>query len=276
MKDLNNCFIASAGLGTRMGNIGKLIPKPLWPVFDKQIIDLQISYVKELGIDNIYINSHHLHDQMKSYLDGKNVTLVHEPELLGSGGCIHNIKKEYKLEGNLLIINADQFFFFSDSFLKDCLFKMKEESALAHLFAIKVDPRHGYNETVITNGCLQSIQKPQAAESYCTYSGVGIINLSMLNYFVGESSFFNTVCNFKENKVLMSTPHEYEYWDFGTLDRYIESMGKVAKSQNSMNKFLVRNNTSIFEGNVIQMLQGDFQLDLDGKQISYKGAIDHL
>lgn len=276
MKDLNNCFIASAGLGTRMGNIGKLIPKPLWPIFDKQIIDLQINYVKELGIENIYINSHHLHEQMRSYLEERDVTLVHEPELLGSGGCIHNIKKNYNLEGSLLIINADQFFFFSDSFLKDCLLKMKESSALAHLFAIEVDPRHAYNETVITDGYLQLIRKPQTSEDYCTYSGVGIIDLDRIKHCDGESSFFNTVCNFKENKVLMSTPDDYEYWDFGTLDRYIESMSKISKSLNSMREFLERNNTSIFKGRVIQMLQGDFLLDLESKEISYKGAIDHL
>ncbi len=35
---INQALLLCAGLGTRMGNIGKHIPKPLWPIFEKKFI----------------------------------------------------------------------------------------------------------------------------------------------------------------------------------------------------------------------------------------------
>ena len=112
---IKTCLIASAGFGTRMGELGKVIPKPLWPFCNLRMLDLQVEYVKSLGCENIYINTHHCHTEMEDWLKSKkdeSITLLHEPDILGSGGCIHNLKKILRDE-IILIINSDQFYFFN-------------------------------------------------------------------------------------------------------------------------------------------------------------------
>jgi NDP-sugar pyrophosphorylase family protein len=108
----------SAGFGTRMGSIGKKLPKVLWPVFEKSIIELQVAYARSLGIDNIYINLHHMGEQIEEFCKSKasfeGVKFLWEkPEILDIGGAIHNLasQPEVKYKGKLLVLNADQFFF---------------------------------------------------------------------------------------------------------------------------------------------------------------------
>ena len=45
---VNKALILSAGFGTRMGEIGKTLPKILWPIFDKSLLELQVLYLKEM------------------------------------------------------------------------------------------------------------------------------------------------------------------------------------------------------------------------------------
>ena len=47
---IDACFIACAGLGTRMGEISTSIPKPLMPIFNQSILETLIKQVKNLGI----------------------------------------------------------------------------------------------------------------------------------------------------------------------------------------------------------------------------------
>lgn len=269
---LRKCFIASAGHGTRMGEIGKLLPKPLWPIFDKTILDLQLDYLAEIGISEIFLNAHHLSDQIMNWAKDKNVEVLPEKEILGSGGCIHNLKSKYEIDEKVLIINADQFLFFKHSFINEMISEMSQKDACAYLLAIKVDGHSGYNETVISNNQLVDIDSPKE-NSYYTYSGVGLLDLEKLDLKNGPSSFFNTVCNYKEKTVLMREAPDSDYWDFGTIDRYVSSMKKSIE-ENQMNSFLKRNNVTIeCQNNQINMMNDEFILDFERKEIRYQKLI---
>ena len=116
-----NCLILSAGKGLRMGVIGETLPKPLWPIFEKEMLFLQIARAKEIGCKKIFINIYHLSSIVKQAINenSPDVEVIEEPELLGVGGAIHNLKDQIGLSGKLLIINSDIFYFFShDSFYK--------------------------------------------------------------------------------------------------------------------------------------------------------------
>ncbi len=69
---LDHAFILCAGYGTRMGEIGKVLPKLLWPVFEKKMLELQVLYARQLGCRKIYINSHFLHEQIQAFVDEQN------------------------------------------------------------------------------------------------------------------------------------------------------------------------------------------------------------
>ena len=50
IMQIDYALILSAGLGTRMGEIGKILPKVLWPIYFKSLLELQIRYCQSLGI----------------------------------------------------------------------------------------------------------------------------------------------------------------------------------------------------------------------------------
>ena len=66
---IDSFFTLSAGLGSRMGDIGSILPKPLWPVFEKTLLELQFDFYQWLGIEKNFINTHFqapkIHDFIK-------------------------------------------------------------------------------------------------------------------------------------------------------------------------------------------------------------------
>lgn len=235
------CLILCAGLGTRMGEIGKVLPKVIWPIFEKSILELQIDYARSLGCEKIYINIHHKAKVVINSLTNnykKNITFLYEENLLGSGGAIHNLaqQKEINYNGNLLTINGDQFFFIQKFHIKNALEKIGGCSAV--LFGLEVSQGSGYNETVIQNERLVSIDKNTIDKKYYTFSGTALINLNSLEKVKGESNFFETVADFHKKSVTIISDKNVEYWDFGTLNRYKDSMFKVLRMLTNTEKSL--------------------------------------
>ena len=109
---IDHCLILAAGFGTRMGAIGQKLPKVLWPVFEKSLLELQVAYARSLGIEKIYINLHYMGEQIEEYCKTKSAFegvkfLWEKPEILDIGGAIHNLaaQPEVKYKGRLLVLN---------------------------------------------------------------------------------------------------------------------------------------------------------------------------
>ena len=84
-----------AGLGKRLRPLTLVRPKPLIPIFGKPLITFALDHLCAVGVESFVINTHHLSGQFddlfaeKAYF-GRSVKLVHEPDLLESGGGIKN------------------------------------------------------------------------------------------------------------------------------------------------------------------------------------------
>lgn len=228
---IDYALILSAGLGTRMGEIGKKLPKALWPVFYKNLLELQIDYCHDLGIKRIFINTHFLSDEIESYVrsDAKftDVVILHEDPLLDSGGAIHNMasRGDVNYSGTLLLVNADQFLFFDKQYFQEGLSAL--ENSRAALFGIKVEKGSKYNETVIVDDQLKEIRKTDGLGDYITYSGLGLLKLDTLEPVGGITKFFETVANYKKERVQFVVPPRFEYWDFGTAEIYFDSIKNI-------------------------------------------------
>jgi mannose-1-phosphate guanylyltransferase len=64
-------------------------------VFGKPLITFAIDHLRETGIDEIWINTHHLHRKFEALVADRKygaVQLVYEPELLETGGGIKNLE----------------------------------------------------------------------------------------------------------------------------------------------------------------------------------------
>lgn len=274
---IDHALILCAGMGTRMGEIGKTLPKALWPVYFKSLLELQVDYCRGLGISRIFINVHFLAEEIEKFISSdkkfENVIVLHEDPLLDSGGAIHNMasRGDVNYMGNLLVVNADQFMLFHAEYFQKALKALATSRAV--LFGIKVDFDSHYNETVITNELLTDIKKSDGEKSFITYSGLGLIKLDNLYPVPGATKFFQTVVNYKKEAVRFVTPEDYEYWDFGTADIYFENIKKLAMlindkyaSNSLIIKFLKQH------GALIGDASSFFSKELNSIDLSGKGA----
>ncbi len=231
---VKNCLIFAAGKGTRMGEIGQILPKVLWPVFEKTLLELQISHAKDFGCERIFINTHHLSDQVANHINSLNdesITVLHEEVLLDSGGPIHNvasymgdIRNEY-----LLTLNADHFIFLQKKIWE--AFKQIAAKKSVTIMGIPVTKDEGYNQIVIHEdssfgGVVKNLEAP---ENFYTYAGVSIIKLDSLNLVKGPSRFFESVANYDQYGVGVYCPEIFDEWDFGTIERYTTSILHLLK-----------------------------------------------
>ncbi len=96
------------GLGTRLRPLTYRIPKPLIPVMGKPLI-MHVIDSMPAEIDEIIIPVSYKKEMMEDYLlknrPKRRITLVDEPEPMGTGGAVKNVEKH--IDGQFLVINGD-------------------------------------------------------------------------------------------------------------------------------------------------------------------------
>ena len=236
-------MIFSAGFGTRMGGLGKILPKPAWPLFETTLLGAQIEFALSLGCQKIFVNTHHLHEKLKKSLHDKylsNVVFVFEKEILGSGGGIHNIFAQNLFETDkVLTLNSDAFFFIPQMEEFEKIFDQLSD-ARCLLMGARVSGRGAYREMAVAGGYLTGFNDFAKESNFVTYSGMGLINLEGLVPFEGQSNFFESVANFKDEPVRVVSVSKSEFWDFGTKEHYKENIYKlIAMANNDKDTFFV-------------------------------------
>lgn len=237
MPAKQRALILAAGFGTRMGTIGKTLPKVMWPVFEMSLLEVQVRFARSLGYDDVYVNLHHqaseILERAKSRPALADVTwLVEAPEILDIGGGIHNLARlpGVQYSGELLVLNADQFLWFTPEDLARWRGLRSDWDAI--LLTWQVSSSAGYNRLDLDpSGRFRGITKNKDLArdlEITTYTGNALVNLSTLAPREGASSFFDSVCP-PERTVLTASVSSSGYWDFGTAQRYWESMQKVLR-----------------------------------------------
>ena len=100
---ITQAFVLGAGLGTRLRPLTDDLPKPLIPIFQKPLITFALDHLIQAGVKSFVINTHHRAPAFQElFAEGSyrehSVQLVHEPEILGTGGGIKNVERLLKPE----------------------------------------------------------------------------------------------------------------------------------------------------------------------------------
>ena len=103
-------ILLAAGLGSRLRPITDTIPKCLVPINGKPLIDYWLEQLSNAGIEKFLINTHHLHEQVNSYIENSKfsslVNLVYEKELLLTGGTVI-ANKDFIGNKPFMLVHAD-------------------------------------------------------------------------------------------------------------------------------------------------------------------------
>ena len=105
-------LLLAAGTGTRLKPYTDSWPKCLMPINNIPLLEYWIYDLVNIGINNIYINTHYYEEEVEFFLKNNkyknHIKIVHEKELLGTAGTIKSLKNEL-LNDDCIIIHADNF-----------------------------------------------------------------------------------------------------------------------------------------------------------------------
>jgi NDP-mannose synthase len=102
--------ILAGGLGTRLRPFTETIPKPLLPVGEKAVLEIQISRLKKHGFDEVFLATNHMADYLERFVGdgsqyGVRLALSREAKPLGTVGPLTLLKE--KLIEPFLVMNGD-------------------------------------------------------------------------------------------------------------------------------------------------------------------------
>lgn len=102
--------ILAGGLGTRLKPFTETIPKPLLPVGEKAILEIQLERLKEHGFDEIYLATNHKSEYIKNFFGngsryGVKLIISKEDKPLGTAGPIKLLQAQ--LTEPFVVMNGD-------------------------------------------------------------------------------------------------------------------------------------------------------------------------
>ncbi len=103
-------ILLAAGLGTRLRPLTDRIPKCLVPIKGKPLLQIWLERLSAVGVTEFLVNTHYLAEQVHKFIRQSpyDVTVVHEPELLGTAGTL-NKNRDFLAGQDAFLIHADNY-----------------------------------------------------------------------------------------------------------------------------------------------------------------------
>jgi len=170
-------FILAAGEGTRLRPLTESVPKCLLPIRGVPVLEIWLNSCKAAGITDVLVNAHAHAEAVKQFAatqkSGVRVSVVEEPQLLGSAGT---------LAENRAFVGGEEAFFvlYGDVLMNVDLRRMFEFHCQRNLSATLgvyqvPDPTRCGVVTMDENDVIQKfVEKPTQPESKWAFSGVMI------------------------------------------------------------------------------------------------------
>ena len=226
-------IIMAGGKGTRLRPYTNILPKPLLPVGNKSILDINIRQLALSGIDNIIIAAGYLGELIETVIGngdkyGVKITYSYEDKPLGTVGGLGLIKNF--LEDHFIVMNGD--------ILHDLDFKIlfnHHTSHSKHVTITTYKQLHKVSLGVLeikNNNVINYIEKP--TNEYLVSLGIYVIDKLVIEMFVQEGEYldFPTLINkmIEDRKKISSFIHKGLWIDIGTTEEYlnlIENLNKI-------------------------------------------------
>ena len=108
---IKTALILCAGFGKRLNTLTQDTPKPLIKFNNISVLETCINLIENLGINEIFINTFYLKNQIHDFINKKNfkpkITIIEDGKnILDTGGGIKNMLN-HTSEENVLIFNPD-------------------------------------------------------------------------------------------------------------------------------------------------------------------------
>ncbi len=105
-----SAVILSGGLGTRLKPFTEVIPKPLLPIGDKAVLEIQIERFKKHGFDTIFLATNYKSNYIENFFGdgsryGVRLEISKEATPLGTAGPVKLLR--HRLSDPFIVMNGD-------------------------------------------------------------------------------------------------------------------------------------------------------------------------
>ena len=240
-------IILAAGFGTRLKPLTNDLPKSMFPVLNRPILEHALHFLSSQGIKEIAINLHHQPEKIIDYFgNGKNFNVkLHfskEESILGTAGGIKKLELFFKDE-TFLVINSD---ILADVNLKDVL-KFHQEKKSKLTLVVRQDSnieKYGSIQRVEEGRIVQFLGhsiKNSAPITKVMFTGIQIMEPDIFSR-IPENKFYGTTEDVFPRMIQDGIPvygflHKGYWIDMGTRETYIQAQ------KDAMDKKVVLNNS---------------------------------
>ena len=232
---IRKAVVLAAGHGTRLRPFTCATPKPLMPVWGETMLARIVALLRARGVDDIVVNSHHLHEQVRVWTDeyrkaaqaaGDKVRIKvsYESEILGNGGVLNPLREWigdepfYLVSSDIVMENVPD--------LEKPFARLKTSGCIGVALVTEAGPRT--IEVEPESKFVTCWKSPDpGVEGTFTYCGFAILKPEILKY-VKPEGFSSIVTAYEKammegGKFVKAVRADDLLWeDAGTIQRYID------------------------------------------------------
>lgn len=214
--------ILAGGLGSRLKPFTEVIPKPLLPMGESTVLEIQISHLIEHGAKDIFIATYYKADYLQAFLGdgskyGVSLTFSKEDKPLGTCGPLSLLKE--KLTEPFILMNGDVLTTLNIRKAYD--FALKMDSDLT-VITKKIRTPFEFGRVISEKNCIVNIEE-KPVFNFEVLSGIYILKPPILK-IIPENTYYGIDLLIKDMLAKKRKVSKYlmeEYWiDIGRIDDF--------------------------------------------------------
>ena len=215
--------ILAGGLGMRLRPFTMAIPKPLLPIGEKSVLEIQIERLKKYGFNEIYLATNYKSQYIKNYLGdgshyGVKLIISEEKEPLGTAGPLTLIK--HRLDEPFIVMNGDILSLIN--FKRFYNFAVNRKTFLTVAITKYITP-FAFGNIFFEGDYVTNIEEKPDLLTYIL-AGIYVMTPEIFQYipenrYFGMDSLIKTLLEGKKDRVAKYELKEY-WLDIGRIEDY--------------------------------------------------------
>lgn len=222
-------LILAAGFGTRLLPHTQILPKPLFPVAGRALLDIMVEKLANAGCEEAMVNTHHLHEKIAAHISESDypipVRISHEPEILGTGGAMRKVA-EFWDERPFLVANSD---IITDIDFREVYDFHQRNDCLATL--VLVDDPTFNAVSVDADGHVRGFHESGGSGMKLAFTGIQVLDPEALD-FIPDAGFSTSIRAYEKmiaagHKITAFVPEESAWKDLGSPERFAGAVMEI-------------------------------------------------
>ena len=195
---IKTALILCAGFGKRLSPLTQDTPKPLIKFNNISVLETCINLIENLGINEIFINTFYLKNQIHDFINKKNfkpkITIIEDSKnILDTGGGIKNMLN-HTSEDNVLIFNPDTIW--KNNYSKEII-EMEKIFFSKNLknILLLVNKKLSFDKSLNGDFNLKNNLISKISDKELIYTGCQILNKKLLSVYITGNFSINDLWN---------------------------------------------------------------------------------